>query len=198
MPLKTALIGISELKAQQILLHCFPVHQYQKELIIKALQQEQSLAESNAYSPVTVKVSGVYSMVNGNPAHNSYYQWANASVNIQGELVFLSLQKLDNTYFRIILCEPLPIWCDYLSIQNQIKDSKHLSEFVLLDHNESYQGLQGRVDRIKNEQHVTGCFSYVFNTVKFEELLKITSDCQYVVCNSIFISMECKDLKFEL
>ena len=37
---KTALVGIRELKAQHILLHCFPVHQHQKKLTIKALQQE--------------------------------------------------------------------------------------------------------------------------------------------------------------
>ena len=86
--IKTALVGLSELKPQQILLHCNSGYQYQKKLIIKALQQEQSLAESNYYSPVTVVVS--HSMVNGNHAHSNYYQWPNASVKIQGELVFLS------------------------------------------------------------------------------------------------------------
>ena len=182
---KTALIGFSELKAQQILLHCFPVHQYQKKLIIKALQQEQSLAESNYLSPVTVKVSGIYSMVNGNHAYNNYYQWANASVNIQGELVFVSLQKLDNAYFRIILCEPLPIWCINLSIQNQIEDSNHF--YIDRDFSESdYKRVFNKIN------YVTGCFSYEIDTAEFEDLLEITPDCQYVVCDSIFIKMQCR------
>ena len=113
-------------------------------------------------------VSGIYSMVNGNYAHNNYYQWANTSVNNQGELVFLSLQKLDNTYFRIILCEPLPIWCYNLLIQNQIEESIH---FRLSFGSTDYDKQCGeRIDRIKNEQYVTGCFSYVTKTIKFEEL----------------------------
>ena len=55
-----------------------------------------------------------------------------------------------------------------------------------------------RIDRIKNEQHMTGCFSYVTYIEWFERLLSITSDCQYVMCNSIFISMKCEDLKLQL
>ena len=116
----TALVGISELNTQQILLHCLSDYRYQRELTIKALQLEKSLAKVNDYAsfPVIVMVSGSSSMVNSSHVHN--YHWANASVNIRRELVFLSLQKINNAHFEVIVCEPLLIWCDDLILRNQI------------------------------------------------------------------------------
>ena len=195
---ETAQIGISELKGKQILLHCFSAYgQYQKELTTKALQLERSLAKINDYAsfPVIVMVSGISSMVNSKHTHNNnnYYHWANASVNIQGELLYVSLQKVDNTHFEVVLCEPLPIWCDDLIVRNQINDSSHYESGLLsLLTTDLY--LESRIARIKNKEKITGCVSYSSSLTKFEELLKITSDCQYVVCDTIFISMECEYL----
>ena len=194
---ETAKIGISELKVKQILLHCFPGYQYQKELTIKALQLERSLAKVNDFTsfPVIVMVSGISSMVNSIHKHNNnnYYHWANASVNIQGELLYVSLQKVNNTHFKVVLCEPLPIWCDDLIVRNQINDNSHYKiwSISLLT---TDLGRESRIARIKNKEKITGCVSYSSSLTKFEELLKITSDCQYVMCDRIFISMECKYL----
>ena len=192
---ETAQIGISELKVEQILLHCFSGYQYQKELTIKALQLERSLAKVNDYVsfPVIVMVSDISSMVNSIHSHNNYCHWVNASVNIQGELLYVSLQKIDNTYFKVALCEPLPVWCYHLILRNQINDSSHYE--IGLSMMTTDQHHQSRIARIKNKEKLTGCVSYSSSTItKFEELLKITSDCQYVVCDRIFISMKCEYL----
>ena len=190
---KTTLVGISELKAQQILLHCFSGHsQYNKEPTIKALQMEWSLAKSNNHTfPVTVMVSGISSMVNN--MHVLNYHWGNASVNIQEKLVFFSLEKINITHFKVILCEPSQIWCDDLRLINQIKDSSHysISWDLSMGYNLSHRTY---TDIINNEQQVKTCISYSSKSIKFEELLHITSHCQYVVCDRFFISMECEHL----
>ena len=193
---ETALDSINELKAQQITLHCFSGYQYQKELTIKALQLEKLLAkvnDPNASFPVIVMISGISSMVNNMHAHNNnnYYHWANASVNIGGELLYVSLQKIDNAHFKVILCEPLPIWCNNLILRNQINDSSNykIGKFSMIA---TDQHRQKRIARIKNKEEITGCLSY--SSINITKLLKITSDCQYVVCDRIFISMKCEFL----
>ena len=193
----TALVGISELKAQQALLCCSSDHpQYRKKLTIKAHQLEKSLAKPNNRTfSVIVMVSGIISMANS-MLHLHTHNWANASINIQGEPLFLSLQKINNTYYKVILCEPLPFWCYNLSIKNQIKDSSHyrIRSILSIDRFISHRT---RINRIKEKQDTTGCISFSSELLKFEELLKITSDYQYVACDSIFILMECDDLKLE-
>ena len=193
---KIALVGISELKAQQALLCCSSDHpQYRKKLTIKAHQLEKSLAKpTNHTFSVIVMVSGIISMANSMHVHT--HNWANASINIQGEPLFLSLQKINNTYYKVILCEPLPFWCYNLSIKNQIKDSSHYRIHSILSMDRSISH-QTRINRIKEKQDITGCISFSSKLLKFEELLKITSDYQYVACDSIFILMECDDLKLE-
>ena len=193
---ETALDSINELKAQQITLHCFSGYQYQKELTIKALQLEKLLAkvnDPNASFPVIVMISGISSMVNNMHAHNNnnYYHWANASVNIGGELLYVSLQKIDNAHFKVILCEPLPIWCNNLILRNQINDSSNykIGKYSMMN---TDQHRQKRIARIKNKEEITGCLSY--SSINITKLLKITSDCQYVVCDRIFISMKCEFL----
>ena len=71
-------------------------------------------------------------------------------------------------------------------------DSSHYE--IMLKSMSNDLSRQQRIARIKNKEKMTGCLSYSSPSIKFEELLKITSDCQYVVCDSIFISMECEYL----
>ena len=195
---ETALVGISELKAQQITLYSFRIcdyQQYRKELTIETLQQpEKSLAESNASTfTAIVMVSHISSMVNS--MQNNH--WAKASIYIRGEVVSISFQKISNTYFKVIVCEPLPLWCYNLSIKNQIKDSSHYKIGSILSM-ERFITHRTRINKIKSKQHMTECISFTSKPLKFEELLKITFDCQYVLCDSVFISMECDDLNLEL
>ena len=192
---ETAMVSISELKAQQITLHNFwDYQQYRKELTIETLQQlEKSLAKSNASTfTAIVMVSHISSVVNS--MQNNH--WAKASIYIRGEVVSISFQKISNKYFKVILCEPLPLWCYNLSIKNQIKDSSHYKIGSILSM-ERFITHRTRINKIKSKQHMTECISFTSKPLKFEELLKVTFDCQYVLCDSVFISMECDDLNLE-
>ena len=159
---KTARDNISKLKAQQIHLHCFSGYpQYRKELINKA---EKSLTDHS--SPVIVKISGISRMMN-------YQRWTNNSFNIKGKTITLSFwlfeDDLNHMIIRYYRPTSMKTSTDTLTLMNQLNDSDH--HIVRLD---SYT--------------TDGLVYHYICTLR--QLLKVTPTCQYVVYDSLFLSID--------
>ena len=169
---KTALDSISELKTQQIHLHCFSGYpQYRKELIGKA---ERSLTDHS--SPVIVKISGISRMIKSFTGIRSLF-WANNSFNIKGETIMFTVRQgkgnLDN--MRIVYSVPHSIKIDKLILMNQLKDSNH------------YIISRNLTDSPSPAAMYIGRWKYEYPV---EQLLKLTPTCQYVVYDSLFLSVD--------
>ena len=170
---KTALDSISELKTQQIHLHCFSGYpQFRKGLIGKA---EKSLTDHS--SPVIVKISGISRMIKSFIGVHSLF-WANNSFNIKGEIIKFAVRKgkgnLDN--MRIVYSVPNSIKTDKLTLMNQLNDSDH---YVIS------RNLMDSPSPIAATY--TGRWKHDYT---IEQLLKLTRTCQYVVYDSLFISID--------
>ena len=168
---KTALDSISELKTQQIHLHCFSGYpQYRKELIGKA---ERSLTDHS--SPVIVKISGISRMIKSFTGIRSLF-WANNSFNVKGETIMFTVRQgkgnLDN--MRIVYSMPHSIKIDKLTLMNQLNDSNHY--IISSNLTDSPSPTAVYIGRWKYEYPV-------------EQLLKLTPTCQYVVYDSLFLSI---------
>ena len=157
---KTALDSIGELKAQQIHLHYFSGYPQYRKELIN--KAEKSLTDHS--SPVIVKISGISRMMN-------YQRWTNNSFNIKGKTITLSFwlfkDNLNHMIIRYFRPTSMKTSTDTLTLMNQLNDSDH--HIVRLD------------------SYTTNGLVYYYT---LRQLLKVTPTCQYVVYDSLFLSID--------
>ena len=157
---KTALDSISELKAQQIHLHYFSGYPQYREELIN--KTEKPLTDYS--SPVIVKISGISRMIN-------YQRWTNNSFNIKGKTITLSFwlfkDDLNHMIIRYFRPTSMKTSTDTLTLMNQLNDSDH--------------------HIVRFDSYTTDGLVYYYT---LRQLLKVTPTCQYVVYDSLFLSID--------
>ena len=181
----TALTGFNDLTAQLPFLLCFSGYiEYRKELIIK---EEKSLLKlpGKRCSPLIVKISGISSVVK--TGHIFYKE--STLIYIKQNTVKLLVWKFNNTHLEVMLYkQPATyknrLWLEkfIVTIKNKINDSDHYT----LDLHDRFRYTFEKTRMIQP--------AYSFSQfVSLDDIFAITPNCQFVMCDSVFFSIDHPD-----
>ena len=182
---KTALTGLTDLTAQLPFLLCFSGYiEYRKELIIK---EEKSLLKLSGEqsSPLIVKISGISSAAK---TGQKFYKQSNP-IYIKQNTVKLLVWKFNNTHMEVMLYKQPSSYKDRfwlkrftMTIRNQINNSDHYT----LDLHDRFSYT------FKNTRMIQPAYSFS-QFVPLDDIFTITPNCQYVICDSVFFSIDHPD-----